>query len=460
MPSFGLKQKLSVLGVAMVALGASTSSAAAANDVWLWSCHGPSGEALGDTGFSSNFAPYGTGCDGPAADLGLGGMRAQLDAASTTASVSFSIPTNTELSAVRIQRIATVPAGVKYDASVAATSLESSDGTNVAGAEKTFAVAPAVSSNSVRIQLSCTAACPAGPPSIDVGRVGMKVAETGSADSQKPSFAVGGWRSPAADELTLDVRANDSGLGLKSAQAYFEGGTVPAPKPFPSATNCHDLTPADATVDLPVDNSCPNVDNVELKVNTRELPDGAGKRLVVNVEDIAGNVTTQVLDTEILNNVNLGTNIQTLNIGTSNTVTPAANNPPAPNTGGVAGAQASQVCKTPRLSFSLSQKPLRISKGVPVLQSGKRYRFNGRLTCVINGKRRSAPKRARIDILNKIGKKTYTKAGTTVREGGKLTVILSYKTSRTLIFRFTSSDNKRSQVSIKLKVEKKKKSKR
>ena len=47
-----------------------------------------------------------------------------------------------------------------------------------------------------------------------------------------------------------------------------------------------------------------------------------------------------------------------------------------------------------------------ISKGVPVLQSGKRYRFNGRLTCVIDGKRRLAPKRARIDILNKVGKKT------------------------------------------------------
>ena len=40
--------------------------------------------------------------------------------------------------------------------------------------------------------------------------------------------------------------------------------------------------------------------------------------------------------------------------------------------------------------------------------------------------------------------------------GGKLTVILAYKSSRTVIFRFTSSDNKRSQVSIKIKVEKKK----
>jgi hypothetical protein len=103
---------------------------------------------------------------------------------------------------------------------------------------------------------------------------------------------------------------------------------------------------------------------------------------------------------------------------------------------------------------------MRISKGVPVLQYGKRYRFNGRLTCVINGKRKSAPKRARVDILNKVGKKTYEKAGTTVRDSGKLTVILSYKSSRTITFRFTNTDGQRSTVSIKVKVEKKKKSTR
>ena len=46
-----------------------------------------------------------------------------------------------------------------------------------------------------------------------------------------------------------------------------------------------------------------------------------------------------------------------------------------------------------------------------MLQDKKRYRFTGRLTCVINGKRRSAPKRTRIDILNKVGKKTVDEAG-------------------------------------------------
>ena len=33
-----------------------------------------------------------------------------------------------------------------------------------------------------------------------------------------------------------------------------------------------------------------------------------------------------------------------------------------------------------------------------------RYRYRGRLTCVIKGKRQSAPKRTRIDLFNKVGK--------------------------------------------------------
>ncbi len=107
----------------------------------------------------------------------------------------------------------------------------------------------------------------------------------------------------------------------------------------------------------------------------------------------------------------------------------------------------------------LSDKPVKVTKGVPVLRTNKRYKFSGRLTCVINGKRKSAPKRARIDLLNKVGKKTSDKSGTTVADKGNFSIILAYSSSRTLIFRFTNTDNKRSQVSIKIKVEKAKKKK-
>ena len=103
---------------------------------------------------------------------------------------------------------------------------------------------------------------------------------------------------------------------------------------------------------------------------------------------------------------------------------------------------------------------MRVSKGTPVLQKNKRYRFSGRLTCVIKGKRVSAPKRTRVDIFNKVGKKTTEKAGTTVGDKGRLSIILSYPSSRTITFRFTNSDGKRSQVSIKIKVESKKSARR
>jgi hypothetical protein len=105
--------------------------------------------------------------------------------------------------------------------------------------------------------------------------------------------------------------------------------------------------------------------------------------------------------------------------------------------------------------MELSQKPLKVSKGVPVLQSGKRYRFRGKLTCLIGNKRRSAPARTPIELLNTIGKRTYRKGGATVRDNGAITLILAYKSSRTLVFRYTNPDGRRSQVKLKIKVVKK-----
>ena len=49
---------------------------------------------------------------------------------------------------------------------------------------------------------------------------------------------------------------------------------------------------------------------------------------------------------------------------------------------------------------------------------------------------------------------------TTVGSKGRLSIILSYPSSRTIIFRFTNSDGKRSQVSIRVKVESKKSTRR
>jgi hypothetical protein len=467
MPSVSLIRKLTVLGVALAGLGVSTSSASA-SDVWLWTCHGPSGTPISD-GLGQDFANYGAGCGAQGSDLGSGGQRGTLTPDATTgaftynehAAATFNVPAETTLTGVRIQRRASgVVANMKYSLTAPSNqvTLESATGADVAAADQSFTVAPSGSTGgSVGVSLACVppTGCPTttGPATLDVSRLGISVSDTTA-----PTFAVGGSRSPVAGDMVLDIRANDGGVGLRYAQAFLLQAQEPIQKSF-TATNCADMTPDDAVVDLPLVNDCKHVDNIGITVPTAGVADGY-YTLVVRVADWAGNVGEQTSTVEVNNNVNLGKASQTLSIGTSDNTPPnvVANT----NNGGKTGVagQSSQNCTTPRLSFSLSQKPSRISKGVPVLVAGKRYRFNGRLTCVINKKRRSAPKGARVELMNKIGKKTYTKTGTTVRSDGKLTIILSYKTSRTLIFRFTNSDGKRSQVSIKVKVEKKKSSKR
>ena len=237
-------------------------------------------------------------------------------------------------------------------------------------------------------------------------------------DTKAPKAAVGGFRSPASGTLELDFAASDEGVGL----AYAEAGIVGQPmKREYFNTACRDLTEG-GDIDLPLsavetNGPCEKVARKTVSVDTTGVADG-DQKIEWRVVDLAGNVWpaagTPPTDVSILNNINLGTNTQTLSIGTSGTTTPASNNTNTnTGTGGVAGA-TSQSCTSPRLSFSLSQKPMRVSRGVPVLQKGKRYRFNGRLTCVINGKRKSAPKRTRVDILNKVGKLSLEKAGTTV----------------------------------------------
>ena len=93
---------------------------------------------------------------------------------------------------------------------------------------------------------------------------------------------------------------------------------------------------------------------------------------------------------------------------------------------------------------------------VAVLLYKKNYRFMGRLTCVVNGKRKAAPKNTKIDILNTVGNKTVSKPRTAIRSKGALDVKLAFLSSRTVIFRYTSAEGQRSQVRIKIKVEKKK----
>ncbi|MGG7380136.1 hypothetical protein ACQ7B2_15700, partial [Escherichia coli] len=81
--------------------------------------------------------------------------------------------------------------------------------------------------------------------------------------------------------------------------------------------------------------------------------------------------------------------------------------------GAVLGASAGG-CVKPKLSMRLRQKPLRIKHGVPVLVKGKRYRFTGRLTCLVNGKQHSAPKHTHIQLRALLRHRSYLKGRATV----------------------------------------------
>ena len=125
------------------------------------------------------------------------------------------------------------------------------------------------------------------------------------------------------------------------------------------------------------------------------------------------------------------------------------------------GGAPAAACRSPRLSVNLAQKPLRISKrrpGAAVRQALPLQRPPDLRD------QRQAPLGAEahaIEILNKVGKRTVEKPGTTIaRQGPAASHRWPTASSRTLTFRFSNSDGQRSQVTIKIRVEKKKRSAR
>jgi hypothetical protein len=254
-----------------------------------------------------------------------------------------------------------------------------------------------------------------------------------AAEEPPLSGALGGWHSPAAGTLTLEVSGRATKARLADATASVDG------RPVDAAVFCREDPRADCSVA-----------RVSLQVDTEPYPDGP-HRLDVTIRDAENRTFAIDKDLEVWNHPPTGSPTATLNIGGSPDATPhgAANG--GGSSGGVEGVSATS-CGSPRLSMFLDQKPLRVSGGVPVLLKGKRYRFTGRLTCVAGRKRRSAAKGARIDVRNVVRGKTVRKGGTTVRGSGNITLILAYPSSRTIEFRYTAGDGKTSKVRIKVRI--------
>ena len=167
MPSFGLKQKLSVLGVAGRLCGASIEQRIRRHDVWLWSCHGPGGEPAGSERLRQHVRRRtASAATAPALTWRRRHARVARRRATHDASrVVLESRTNTALSAVRVQRAATVARGRQVRAaSVAAHLARVLDRRRLRRRGQDLPPSPRRSpATPSQLKLSCTARLPRRP---------------------------------------------------------------------------------------------------------------------------------------------------------------------------------------------------------------------------------------------------------------------------------------------------------
>lgn len=458
----------------------SFSAPARAANVLLWACHGPNGEALGEAPFTSTWhgdgraEPYGSGCEGS----GSGGLSATLSRpepeGGSLALWQLAVPGGVELQSLRIARETSGFGGEPvagdpqvYEAQTVSETaspvavLESASLEDPGGDLGGELVAPSASgerlSMSVRCELPAGERCAAGPS----GTVGVDVSSIalGVLDQSPPAGAVAGVANTVlpGETLNLLLDASDDGLGLASAEASLDGHTVAFARLGRGA--CPEHPSSSATINLPLGHSeCPGrVSNVPLTV-----PVGAegSPRLQVSVTDAGGTTTALVDQTiEVQKPPPEGSNTITIGVGNPGEGSSGASSSPAASEkakGGVLSSSAKgEPCRSPLLSMRLTSKPLRyvtINKTrIPVLRAGRRYRYRGTLTCLPAGAKHrvSAPSGTVVHVYYKIGRHTVKAGrGTMTVHTGKLSALLGYKTSRTIIFRYTTKSGRTVQVKV------------
>ncbi|HET6506802.1 MAG TPA: hypothetical protein VFG42_08430 [Baekduia sp.] len=262
-----------------------------------------------------------------------------------------------------------------------------------------------------------------------------------AAGQAAPRAAVGGLVSPAAGTLALSVWASDGDAGVASASALVDGAVV-----------------ASATTGCAPGTACPELADLALAVDTTSLADGEHRLQVVVVDGAGGSATAVDQAIAVRNAPILTTSSVVVAVGSgadpgsgTTDVGGAGAGDGGGSTGAPVGGQSSTTavaCAAPKLSMMLAQKPLRLAHGRPVLKRNARYRFSGRLTCRRGTRRVSAPRGTKVELLNVIGKRVLGKSGTTVRGAGAITILLSYRSSRTIEFRYRSADGSASRVKI------------
>jgi hypothetical protein len=248
------------------------------------------------------------------------------------------------------------------------------------------------------------------------------------------SGAVGGVRDPAGGVMELTVQAvENGGVGLRRATVTL-GGTALDTATFAEP----DCAPG----------VCPAVGTVALSAPTYGVPDGPA-RLEVTVEDAAGTVTHVVDKTITVNNKPVvSTSTVTVSVGAGSKQRQTGPDGP----GGPTGPSDTGGCASPRLSMFLAQRPLRVKRGVPVLAAGRKYRFRGRLTCVIDGRRKAAPRGTLVQVRDRRNGRTIERPAARVKTGGAIVTRLAHRRSCTVAFRIRGAGGHLVSVRIPIRV--------
>lgn len=250
-----------------------------------------------------------------------------------------------------------------------------------------------------------------------------------------PTGIVAGWHSPLRDdvedrdkvEMTLTIWANPDGVPLQKARATLGGKTF-GPADFANR-GCDGLCPAEA----------------KLAIDAKGLPFGQ-QELVVTVVDERGEY---VLERRTIT-------IEPMPVFNKTVVVQVGSGkiePPSSPPGGPVDPETGPTCRSPRLSMRLADTPLRFRRGVPVLKRGKTYRYKGKLSCRINGKRKPAPRGMGVQVRNRLRAGwTVVKPSVEVRKAGEIVARLAYRSSRTIIFRVRGARGELVTVRIPIRV--------
>ena len=283
----------SLLLAVLVALAAATP--ARAQTLTLWGCHGPGGDPLsfgytasGTTGVA--VTTPGGGCAATGGSIRIA-FEAPDPLRGQWASLRFGVPAGVSLDHVWLGRRATGPG---YWARTSSTPLESLAGP---GSLDGNLVATA-GGDWVEVGLRCEtsdARCDAQDARVDFRFAALTVR-----DEAAPTFTADGVPRVASGTFAVAVDARDGGIGVARAAATLGGQTVATEQA--GQGRCAELSPADATTDLPLAEDCPPNDRLMLSIDSKAVADGL-QRLELFVADGAGNTTARGYDVRVLNSV-------------------------------------------------------------------------------------------------------------------------------------------------------------